>query len=80
MDRTGARQPKVESHITSYVENCAATQGFNARQKNQQILMAQTKTAQMMTVVVSAYVGARSAYKNGVNEDGTDNEVWGVNR
>ena len=42
--------------------------------------MAQTKTAQMMTVEVSAYVGARPAYKNGVNEDGTDNEVWGLNR
>ena len=80
VDPPGTRQPKVESHITSYVGSYAATQGLNARRQNQQMLMTQTRTAQTMTVEVSAHVGARSAYTKGPNEDGADNEVWGINR
>ena len=80
VDRTGTRQPKVESYITSYVESYAATQRVDARRKDQQMPMAQTKTAQTMTLEVSAYVGARPGYTNGSNKEGANINIWGVNR
>ena len=80
VDRKGTRQPKVESHITFRIGSYAAAQGVDARRRDQQIPMSQTKMAQTMTLGSSAYVGARPGYTNGANEDGADIDIWGVNR
>ena len=41
-----------------YLQQYAITQGVHARRNNQQISVAQTKMAQMMSLEVSAHVGA----------------------